>query len=59
MATTQATLENGTWGTNPAPRPGFDYSFSFVGQGVYVDPEFEENGPQGRHQRMGRSHIDG
>lgn len=26
------------------PRPGFDYWLSFLGQGVYLDPELNENG---------------
>jgi N-acetylglucosamine-6-sulfatase len=26
------------------PRPGFDHWFSFRGQGVYIDPELNENG---------------
>ena len=28
------------------PRPGFDYWFSFKGQGVYVDPVMNENGAE-------------
>ena len=28
----------------PDPRPGFDYWLSFRGQGVYFDPELNENG---------------
>jgi N-acetylglucosamine-6-sulfatase len=36
----------GKWHMGPSsqPRPGFDYWFSFRGQGVYIDPEFNENG---------------
>jgi N-acetylglucosamine-6-sulfatase len=36
----------GKWHQAPRnnPRPGFDYWFSFTGQGVYVDPEVNENG---------------
>lgn len=29
---------------NAQPRPGFDYWLSFKGQGVYIDPELNENG---------------
>ena len=29
---------------NADPRPGFDYWLSFKGQGVYMDPELNENG---------------
>jgi arylsulfatase A-like enzyme len=36
----------GKWhmGEQSGKRPGFGYSFSFVGQGQYVDAPFEENG---------------
>ena len=36
----------GKWhmGKETGKRPGFDYSFSFVGQGQYQDCPFEENG---------------
>ncbi len=29
---------------DPSPRPGFDYWLSFRGQGVYADPDLNENG---------------
>ncbi|MBW8885429.1 MAG: sulfatase-like hydrolase/transferase, partial [Planctomycetia bacterium] len=31
-------------GSQPGPRPGFDYSASFIGQGRYFDCPFEVNG---------------
>jgi N-acetylglucosamine-6-sulfatase len=36
----------GKWHMDPKadPRPGFDYWLSFKGQGVYVNPELNENG---------------
>ena len=36
----------GKWHMKPTsdPRPGFDYWLSFKGQGVYTDPELNENG---------------
>lgn len=41
-----ATAFVGKWhmGTNPNPRPGFDYWLSFAGQGRYFDPPLNENG---------------
>ncbi len=29
---------------DPSPRPGFDYWLSFLGQGVYINPELNESG---------------
>ncbi len=36
----------GKWHMKPTsdPRPGFDYWLSFQGQGVYIDPQLNENG---------------
>jgi N-acetylglucosamine-6-sulfatase len=38
----------GKWHMAPTakPRPGFDYWFSFKGQGVYTDPQVDENGKE-------------
>lgn len=40
----------GKWHMDPRadPRPGFDYWLSFKGQGVYTDPELNENGNEYR-----------
>jgi len=42
----------GKWHQGPtaSPRPGFDYWLSFRGQGVYVDPQLNENGREFKAQ---------
>jgi len=42
----------GKWHQGPTagPRPGFDYWLSFRGQGVYVDPQLNENGREFKAQ---------
>ena len=40
-------------GDQSGPRPGFQYSASFIDQGVYQDCPFEINGVDDPHQRLG------
>ncbi|MGB9623799.1 MAG: sulfatase family protein [Phycisphaerae bacterium] len=42
----------GKWHQGPTsdPRPGFDYWLSFRGQGVYIDPQLNENGREFKAQ---------
>lgn len=46
------TAHIGKWHQGPtnAPRPGFDYWLSFKGQGVYIDPQLNENGREYKAQ---------